>query len=181
MTWNLHALLSWLWRGSCRIGMPSSLWSCSALRRIKTREYHIKLGHKNGLVIRALVRGAPELKKAHTNWYFSLCPRLSASSRIAHLLPEEQVYLNQQSGTIRLDCFTHCLIVKCAPDITVSPLRLSASWTRWLFSLLTWVFTQYLTKVIIGKKRLNDTNVIKSTCSCKYFAQRGVLFFCISS
>ncbi|XP_029594233.1 E3 ubiquitin-protein ligase UBR5-like isoform X2 [Salmo trutta] len=45
---------------------------------------------------------------------------LSASSRIAHLLPEEQVYLNQQSGTIRLDCFTHCLIVKCAPDITVS-------------------------------------------------------------
>uniref|UniRef100_A0A8C7C593 E3 ubiquitin-protein ligase UBR5 n=1 Tax=Oncorhynchus kisutch TaxID=8019 RepID=A0A8C7C593_ONCKI len=43
---------------------------------------------------------------------------LSASSRIAHLLPEEQVYLNQQSGTIRLDCFTHCLIVKCAPDIT---------------------------------------------------------------
>ncbi len=51
---------------------------------------------------------------------FSVCPRLSASSRIAHLLPEEQVYLNQQSGTIRLDCFTHCLIVKCAPDITVS-------------------------------------------------------------
>uniref|UniRef100_A0AAY3ZX24 E3 ubiquitin-protein ligase UBR5 n=1 Tax=Denticeps clupeoides TaxID=299321 RepID=A0AAY3ZX24_9TELE len=43
---------------------------------------------------------------------------LSASSRIAHLLPEEQVYLDQQSGTIRLDCFTHCLIVKCAPDIT---------------------------------------------------------------
>ncbi|XP_052003606.1 E3 ubiquitin-protein ligase UBR5 isoform X6 [Xyrauchen texanus] len=43
---------------------------------------------------------------------------LSASSRIAHLLPEEQMYLNQQSGTIRLDCFTHCLIVKCAPDIT---------------------------------------------------------------
>uniref|UniRef100_A0A8C1SQP9 E3 ubiquitin-protein ligase UBR5 n=1 Tax=Cyprinus carpio TaxID=7962 RepID=A0A8C1SQP9_CYPCA len=37
---------------------------------------------------------------------------LSASSRIAHLLPEEQMYLNQQSGTIRLDCFTHCLIVK---------------------------------------------------------------------
>lgn len=51
-------------------------------------------------------------------------PRLSASSRIAHLLPEEQVYLNQQSGTIRLDCFTHCLIVKCAPDITVSPVSL---------------------------------------------------------
>uniref|UniRef100_A0A673JPJ2 E3 ubiquitin-protein ligase UBR5-like n=1 Tax=Sinocyclocheilus rhinocerous TaxID=307959 RepID=A0A673JPJ2_9TELE len=43
---------------------------------------------------------------------------LSASSKIAHLLPEEQMYLNQQSGTIRLDCFTHCLIVKCAPDIT---------------------------------------------------------------
>uniref|UniRef100_A0A671M339 E3 ubiquitin-protein ligase UBR5 n=1 Tax=Sinocyclocheilus anshuiensis TaxID=1608454 RepID=A0A671M339_9TELE len=43
---------------------------------------------------------------------------LSASSRIAHLLPEEQMYLNQQSGTIRLDCFTHGLIVKCAPDIT---------------------------------------------------------------
>ncbi|TRY88597.1 hypothetical protein DNTS_029996 [Danionella cerebrum] len=43
---------------------------------------------------------------------------LSASSRIAHLLPEEQMYLNQQSGTIRLDCFIHCLIVKCAPDIT---------------------------------------------------------------
>uniref|UniRef100_A0AAY5EXU1 E3 ubiquitin-protein ligase UBR5 n=1 Tax=Electrophorus electricus TaxID=8005 RepID=A0AAY5EXU1_ELEEL len=43
---------------------------------------------------------------------------LSASSRVAHLLPEEQMYLNQQSGTIRLDCFTHCLIVKCAPDIT---------------------------------------------------------------
>lgn len=30
------------------------------------------------------------------------------------------MYLNQQSGTIRLDCFTHCLIVKCAPDLTVS-------------------------------------------------------------
>uniref|UniRef100_UPI00398F2B03 E3 ubiquitin-protein ligase UBR5 isoform X3 n=1 Tax=Pristiophorus japonicus TaxID=55135 RepID=UPI00398F2B03 len=42
---------------------------------------------------------------------------LSASSRIAHLLPEEQVYLSQQSGTIRLDCFTHCLIVKCTADI----------------------------------------------------------------
>ncbi|XP_063307260.1 E3 ubiquitin-protein ligase UBR5 isoform X5 [Pelobates fuscus] len=40
-----------------------------------------------------------------------------ASSRIGHLLPEEQVYLNQQSGTIRLDCFTHCLIVKCTADI----------------------------------------------------------------
>ena len=52
--------------------------------------------------------------------YLCSSPRLSASSRIAHLLPEEQVYLNQQSGTIRLDCFTHCLIVKCAPDITVS-------------------------------------------------------------
>lgn len=52
--------------------------------------------------------------------------RLSASSRIAHLLPEEQVYLNQQSGTIRLDCFTHCLIVKCAPDITVSPVSVSS-------------------------------------------------------
>ncbi|XP_069477553.1 E3 ubiquitin-protein ligase UBR5 isoform X1 [Ambystoma mexicanum] len=42
---------------------------------------------------------------------------LSASSRIGHLLPEEQIYLNQQSGTIRLDCFTHCLIVKCTADI----------------------------------------------------------------
>lgn len=58
---------------------------------------------------------------------FSAFHRLSASSRIAHLLPEEQVYLNQQSGTIRLDCFTHCLIVKCAPDITVSPSSLSSS------------------------------------------------------
>ena len=48
---------------------------------------------------------------------------LSASSRIGHLLPEEQVYLNQQSGTIRLDCFTHCLIVKCTADILVSPLN----------------------------------------------------------
>lgn len=47
-------------------------------------------------------------------------PSLSASSRIGHLLPEEQVYLNQQSGTIRLDCFTHCLIVKCTADILVS-------------------------------------------------------------
>ncbi|XP_041104644.1 E3 ubiquitin-protein ligase UBR5 isoform X7 [Polyodon spathula] len=42
---------------------------------------------------------------------------LSASSKIGHLLPEEQVYLNQQNGTIRLDCFTHCLIVKCTSDI----------------------------------------------------------------
>lgn len=56
-------------------------------------------------------------------FFFFVRPRLSASSRIAHLLPEEQVYLNQQSGTIRLDCFTHCLIVKCAPDITVSLIR----------------------------------------------------------
>lgn len=55
-------------------------------------------------------------------YWLSVCSSLSASSRIAHLLPEEQVYLNQQSGTIRLDCFTHCLIVKCAPDITVSPI-----------------------------------------------------------
>eukprot|EP00061_Rhincodon_typus_P008955 g32032.t1 len=57
---------------------------------------------------------------------------LSASSRIAHLLPEEQVYLSQQSGTIRLDCFTHCLIVKsyldfirfttkCFVKLTISP------------------------------------------------------------
>lgn len=71
-----------------------------------------------------------------TNQYFEFCIfvsyRLSASSRIAHLLPEEQVYLNQQSGTIRLDCFTHCLIVKCAPDITVSPVSLF-SWL--LYSL----------------------------------------------
>lgn len=58
------------------------------------------------------------------SFIFPVFPRLSASSRIAHLLPEEQVYLNQQSGTIRLDCFTHCLIVKCAPDITVSPVNL---------------------------------------------------------
>uniref|UniRef100_A0A8C1SPP6 E3 ubiquitin-protein ligase UBR5 n=1 Tax=Cyprinus carpio TaxID=7962 RepID=A0A8C1SPP6_CYPCA len=44
---------------------------------------------------------------------------LSASSRIAHLLPEEQMYLNQQSGTIRLDyitvsprtCITEYLII----------------------------------------------------------------------
>lgn len=59
--------------------------------------------------------------------------RLSASSRIAHLLPEEQVYLNQQSGTIRLDCFTHCLIVKCAPDITVSQFSLSSCFLKILF------------------------------------------------
>lgn len=58
-----------------------------------------------------------------SSFFFFVRPRLSASSRIAHLLPEEQVYLNQQSGTIRLDCFTHCLIVKCAPDITVSLIR----------------------------------------------------------
>lgn len=60
---------------------------------------------------------------ASSFFFFLVRPRLSASSRIAHLLPEEQVYLNQQSGTIRLDCFTHCLIVKCAPDITVSLIR----------------------------------------------------------
>uniref|UniRef100_A0A8C9R671 E3 ubiquitin-protein ligase UBR5 n=1 Tax=Scleropages formosus TaxID=113540 RepID=A0A8C9R671_SCLFO len=47
---------------------------------------------------------------------------LSASSRISHLLPEEQVYLNQQSGTIRLDCFTHCLIVKCFIDTLLGTL-----------------------------------------------------------
>lgn len=66
----------------------------------------------------------------HVELFLFFLLRLSASSRIAHLLPEEQVYLNQQSGTIRLDCFTHCLIVKCAPDITVSPLsHLSCSLT----------------------------------------------------
>lgn len=54
--------------------------------------------------------------------FFLFFPSLSASSRIGHLLPEEQVYLNQQSGTIRLDCFTHCLIVKCTADILVSTL-----------------------------------------------------------
>uniref|UniRef100_A0A3B3RV32 Ubiquitin protein ligase E3 component n-recognin 5 n=1 Tax=Paramormyrops kingsleyae TaxID=1676925 RepID=A0A3B3RV32_9TELE len=47
---------------------------------------------------------------------------LSASSRVGHLLPEEQVYLNQQSGTIRLDCFTHCLIVKCFIDTLLGTL-----------------------------------------------------------
>uniref|UniRef100_UPI00358E0F24 E3 ubiquitin-protein ligase UBR5-like isoform X5 n=1 Tax=Myxine glutinosa TaxID=7769 RepID=UPI00358E0F24 len=41
---------------------------------------------------------------------------LSASGRTAHLLPEEQVFLSQQGGTIRLDCFTHCLLVKCSSD-----------------------------------------------------------------
>lgn len=53
-----------------------------------------------------------------------LASSLSASSRIGHLLPEEQVYLSQQSGTIRLDCFTHCLIVKCTADILVSSLNI---------------------------------------------------------
>lgn len=66
----------------------------------------------------------------HFCWHnMSYCFRLSASSRIAHLLPEEQMYLNQQSGTIRLDCFTHCLIVKCAPDITVSRRNCSCAFT----------------------------------------------------
>ena len=45
--------------------------------------------------------------------------RLSASSRTAHLLPEEQVFLSQQGDTIRLDCFTHCLLVKCSSDTGV--------------------------------------------------------------
>lgn len=58
---------------------------------------------------------------------FFLPSSLSASSRIGHLLPEEQVYLNQQSGTIRLDCFTHCLIVKCTADILVSLLSCIAN------------------------------------------------------
>lgn len=65
---------------------------------------------------------------------------LSASSRIGHLLPEEQVYLNQQSGTIRLDCFTHCLIVKCTADILVSPLNVYLqAHEKYIF--LTWLPT----------------------------------------
>lgn len=73
-------------------------------------------------------------------FWVSVWSSLSASSRIAHLLPEEQVYLNQQSGTIRLDCFTHCLIVKCAPDITVSPVNQYYGCTQSLYLTLYVVF-----------------------------------------
>ncbi|XP_077989768.1 E3 ubiquitin-protein ligase UBR5-like [Glandiceps talaboti] len=33
-------------------------------------------------------------------------------------MPEDFTYLSQQSGTARLDCFTHCLIVKCGVEVS---------------------------------------------------------------
>uniref|UniRef100_A0A672MCF9 E3 ubiquitin-protein ligase UBR5-like n=1 Tax=Sinocyclocheilus grahami TaxID=75366 RepID=A0A672MCF9_SINGR len=68
---------------------------------------------------------------------------LSASSKIAHLLPEEQMYLNQQSGTIRLDCFTHGLIVKCAPDITVKYILIFLLNGRIIITLLMLPFSLF--------------------------------------
>jgi E3 ubiquitin-protein ligase EDD1 len=76
---------------------------------------------------------APVVFTAH---FLSFPSSLSASSRIGHLLPEEQVYLNQQSGTIRLDCFTHCLIVKCTADILVRSLNVYYKYLKRMFSFL---------------------------------------------
>ncbi|XP_066269411.1 E3 ubiquitin-protein ligase UBR5-like [Branchiostoma lanceolatum] len=47
----------------------------------------------------------------------SECPGRDRRSPIPDLLPEEQVYLDQQSGTNKLDSFTHCLLVKCSVEM----------------------------------------------------------------
>lgn len=39
MIWSHLALLSWLWKGSFRTGMPLSPWLCLVLRRIKIRKH----------------------------------------------------------------------------------------------------------------------------------------------
>ena len=33
------------------------------------------------------------------------------------VLFEDQVYMNSQSGTLRLDKFAHCLVVKCSVEV----------------------------------------------------------------
>ena len=39
-------------------------------------------------------------------------------SRASDVVFEDQVYLSSQSGTIRLDKFTHCLLVKCSVEVS---------------------------------------------------------------
>ena len=42
-------------------------------------------------------------------------PRRNSSPDVIY---EEQLYLESQSGTARLDKFTHCLLVKCSVEVS---------------------------------------------------------------
>ena len=46
------------------------------------------------------------------------------SSRASEVVFEDQVYLSSQSGTMRLDKFTHCLLVKCSVEVGIALLVL---------------------------------------------------------
>lgn len=45
-------------------------------------------------------------------------PPPQGASMVRQPLPEEQVHLKNQSGTVRLDWFTHTLIVKCTSSVS---------------------------------------------------------------
>lgn len=118
------------WPGASSLRAACSRARVAGLERAEIHD-NVRLSGKQRPVSRTLANFILQIQLSrHFCWHnMSYCFRLSASSRIAHLLPEEQMYLNQQSGTIRLDCFTHCLIVKCAPDITVSRRNCSCAFT----------------------------------------------------
>ena len=42
------------------------------------------------------------------------------ANRSSDVLYEDQAYLNSQSGTMRLDKFTHSLLVKCSVEVSTS-------------------------------------------------------------
>ncbi len=115
------------WPGASSLRSAGSRTRVAGLERAEIHD-NVRLSGKQRPVSRTLANFIVQIQLSmNCCWHNVYCFRLSASSRIAHLLPEEQMYLNQQSGTIRLDCFTHCLIVKCAPDITVSPRNCSCA------------------------------------------------------
>ena len=60
-------------------------------------------------------------------WEFML------SFRGPDVVYEEQIYLESQSGTARLDKFTHCLLVRCSYEVSYYLLSLLLSVeTAWL-------------------------------------------------
>ena len=46
------------------------------------------------------------------------CPCVHCRSG-GDVMYEDQVYLNSQNGTQRLDKFTHCLLVKCSLEVSL--------------------------------------------------------------
>ena len=41
----------------------------------------------------------------------------TATTTTTEVVYEDQAYLHSQSGTMRLDKFTHCLLVKCSVEV----------------------------------------------------------------